>query len=248
MGFACFDGEPDELAIVIAFDPGGTTGYCVMGVTPEAIAGGGIEGKDLRECLSYIDYGQIDCGSRHGQTGVGMTRGHDGLNISGEYAGIAQMLNIIESFDNPVVVIEDFVLDVHKANRGRDLLTPVRIIAGLSTLMQYSFGKDCMDWVFIQNRSLAKTTCTDERLKNWNLYDGASGPHARDATRHAFYFLRSSRGFGPDAAYRRHLGWPHLFDDPANMEIYHNVKQKGSEKGFKKSSGRPLGERIPGLG
>lgn len=232
--FACFDDDPEDLAVAVAFDPGGTTGYCVMGVRPAVL----LKGTGLSDALGYIDYGQIDCGTRHGQTGVGMQRGHDGLNIAGEYAGIVQMMNIIEAFDNIAVVVEDFVLDVRKANMGRDLLTPVRIIAGLSTLMQYSFGKEALDWVFVQNRSLAKTTCTDDRLKNWGLYDRDSGPHARDATRHVFYFLRTCCGSSSDAALRRYLAWPHLFDDPA---ITPTVKRPANAK-------PQVGQRVWGLG
>lgn len=229
--FSNFKGDPDRLAIIVAFDPGGTTGYCVMGVPPESLVSSG----DLRKALRYIDYGQIDCGTRHGQTGVGMARGHDGLNMVGEIDGIIQMMNIWDSFDVCAVVLEDFVLDVGKANMGRDLLTPVRIIAGFSTLLHYSYGPAVMENVFIQNRSLAKTTCTDERLKGWNLYDGSSGPHARDATRHAFYFLRDCCGDGANAALKRHLAWPHLFDDPEIRVIPKATKNK-------------VGERVLGLG
>ena len=229
--FSRFDGEPDELAIVVAFDPGGTTGYCVMGLKPQGL----IAGADLKDELCYIDYGQIDCGTRHGQTGVGMQRGHDGLNMTGENAGIIQMMNIWDSFDACAIVIEDFVLDVRKANMGRDLLTPVRIIAGFSTLLQYSYDEKVMESVFIQNRSLAKTTCTDDRLKTWSLYDRDSGPHARDATRHAFYFLRSCRGPGNDSQLKRHLAWPHLFDDPAILPTRKVAKSQ-------------VGQRVWGLG
>lgn len=208
--FAKFSADPDELAVIVAFDPGGTTGYCVMGVRPSAL----YAEAELRQELVYIDYGQIDCGSRHGETGVGMGRGHDGLNLPGENAGITQMLNIWNSFEHRAVVVEDFVLDVKKANMGRDLLTPVRIIAGFSTLLEYCNGPEAMKTLFIQNRSLAKTTCTDDRLKNWGLYDRDSGPHARDATRHAYYFLRDCRGPSHSAQLKRHFAWPHLYGDP----------------------------------
>lgn len=209
--FACFDTEPDDLAIVIAFDPGGTTGYCVMGIRPDDLE----RGSDLPSKVCYADYGEIDCGTRHGQTGAGMLRGHGGLNMPGEIDGIMRMMRIWDSFENPVIVLEDFVLDMNKANMGRELLTPVRIIAGFTTLLQYSVG-DAMklEGVFVQNRSPVKTTCTDDRLKNWNFYDRASGPHARDATRHAYYFLRTASGNDDDARLKRHLAWPYLFDDP----------------------------------
>lgn len=231
-----FPDSIEELAIVTAFDPGGTTGYCSIGVTPDALT----SNNDLHENLLLFDYGQIDCGTRHGQNGVGVRRGHDGLNMPGEYLGIIQMINLWEDVGG-CVVLEDFILDVGKANQGRDLLLPVRIISGFSTLAQYSFGASCLELVFIQNRSLAKTTCTDDRLKVWGLYDGHSGAHARDAVRHAFYFLRCCRGNGIDAARKRHLAWPHLFSDP---EI-HGLA--GSQKNRKVAAPK-VGERVTGLG
>lgn len=234
----------DELAIVTAFDPGGTTGYCVMGVHPDALTGD--HPGDLHTQLAVFDYGQIDCGTRHGQTGVGMRRGHDGLNMPGEFLGTLQMINLWEE-SGGCVVLEDFVLDVGKANQGRDLLLPVRIISGFSTLAQYCFnglkghGDQALEHIFIQNRSLAKTTCTDDRLKVWGLYDGHSGPHARDAVRHAFYFLRDRRGSGLDASRKRHIAWPHLFSDP---EVHGLAgAQKSRKVGVQRG-----GERVTGLG
>lgn len=143
--FARFADNTDELAIVVAFDPGGTTGYCVMGVQPHVLLERPARFDHdlmLHEELAHVEYGQIDCGTRHGQTGVGMARGHDGLNLPGEYDGIVKMLNIWDNFNGIAIVFEDFILDVKKANMGRDLLTPVRIIAGFSTLLQYSYGPE----------------------------------------------------------------------------------------------------------
>lgn len=230
--FAKFIEYPDHLASVIAFDPGGTTGYCIMGTYPDALER---PSEDLHDALCHIDYGVIDCGTRHGQTGVGMARGHDGMNLPGENDGIIRMINIVELHPRAAIVLEDFVLDVHKATRGRDLLTPVRVISGFTGLLHYCLGPKQLERIFIQNRSLAKTTCTDERLKNWGLYDGHSGPHARDATRHAYYFLRSCRGDGNDARLKRHFAWPGLYDHPETRE----------KKPTPKST---AGQRVTGLG
>lgn len=235
-----FHENVESLAIVTAFDPGGTTGYCSIGVRPEVLEQ---PSGDLHTKFAVFDYGQIDCGTRHGQTGVGQGRGHDALNMPGEYLGILQMLCIWEDMGG-CVVLEDFVLDVGKANQGRDLLLPVRVIAGFSALAQYSFGKEILSSFFIQNRSLAKTTCTDDRLKNWGIYDGHSGPHARDAVRHAFYFLRDCCGSGIGARRRRYLAWPWLFSDPENLGL---ERSKANQKSVGSSGGR-LGERITGLG
>lgn len=233
---ARFHDKPEDLAIVIAFDPGGTTGYCILGVDPRVLQHSKLLGT-LLDGLLHVEYGEIDCGTKHGQTGVGMSRGHDGLNMPGEIDGILRMVNMCDQYDNYAVVLEDFVLDVRKANMGRDLLTPVRIISGFTALLQYSFiDEPVMEKVFIQNRALAKTTCTDDRLKNWKLYDRNSGPHARDALRHAFYFLRERFGGGADASYKRHLAWPHLFNDPQDRS---------------KTTAKPksqVGQRVTSLG
>lgn len=234
--FSKFAEHPEYLATVIAFDPGGTTGYSVLGTYPDALEKPG--DLSLENCLDHIDYGQIDCGTRYGQTGVGMSRGHEGLNMPGEVDGIIRMINLVEDYPQAAIVFEDFILDVRKANSGRELLTPVRIISGFTTLLIYSFGPKALRRVFIQNRALAKTTCTDSRLKHWGLYDGHSGPHARDAVRHAFYFLRSRRGDGNNISYQRHLAWPWLFDDPG-------IRQKTKRSSKPKSQ---VGERVWGLG
>lgn len=228
-----WDVDPDSLLIVVGFDPGGTTGYCVLGVKEEALT---TTEKFLYEQIDYFDYGQIDCGTQHGQAGVGVNRGHDGLNLAGENAGIRQMVNIVDAYTKPAIVIEDFILDMKKANSGRDLLSPVRVIAGFTTLLDFCFPGDGQK-IFVQNRSLAKTTCTDERLKNWSLYDRFSGVHSRDALRHSFYFLRCCRGLDYDAAFKRHLAWPDVFPDPAERKEVPKAKPKSQ-----------AGQRVTGLG
>lgn len=228
--YSRFATDINNLAIVIAFDPGETTGYCVMGVHPDDFRWP--RNKPLQDHLKHIEYGEIDCGARHGQTGVGMKRGHAGLNMSGENAGITQMISIVEQFDDKAaIVLEDFIPDPKVFDQARHTLSPVRIIAGFSYGM-YIAGFTG-ERIFIQNRSLHKTTFTDERLKNLGLYDSKSGPHARDATRAAFYFLRDCSRSNPvmnRATEKRHLAWPHLFEDPMITK--------------KQPKTRPLGERI----
>ncbi len=228
----------DDLEVnVIAFDPGGTTGYAVLGIHSDDL----MRGTKLPQHLTTVEYGEIDCGTRHGQTGVGVHRGHDGMNIIGEVHGIMRMVALFDTWDQSPVVVEDFVLDVHKANRGRDLLTPVRLISGFASALTMKYGDKVINKLFVQNRSLAKTTCTDDRLKNWNLYDRNSGPHARDALRHALYFLRTCSGSDSSAYRQRHLAWPWLFPDETSYPMA--PKKKGYARGK-----RAPGERVTGLG
>jgi hypothetical protein len=187
----------------------------------------------LQDYLVLKEYGQIDCGTRHGETGW-----HN-LNSGGEAAGVYEMAKLVVStYPKAAIVIEDFILDFKKADKTRELLSPVRLTAAFS----YEVWKQepvigaGLNRISIQDRSNIKTTCTDERLKNWGLYDRNSGQHARDAMRHAYYYLRQRRGNTNTEKERRYFAWPHLFPDPA---IAPSVR-KGNKI-------RKVGERIPGL-
>ena len=192
---------------VLAFDPGETTGWCAM-----------IGRQDDPTDLLYIDYGQIDCVAKDLKGWFGNAHKHAGVNLMGENAGISEMVELsLNHFPKSAIVIEDFIPDMKRMDQARHTLSPVRITAG------FSFGMSCYrigdgrlgdERIFIQNRSLAKTTCTDERLKNWGLYDHKSGNHARDAVRHAYYFLRTCKGSNIESLFKRHMAWPHLFGDP----------------------------------
>ena len=82
------------LATVLAFDPGGTTGWCAMSVKPEVLVGANNSVDTLQSNLEVFKYGQIDCGTRHGETGVGMNRGHGALNLPGENRGVSEMIHL----------------------------------------------------------------------------------------------------------------------------------------------------------
>lgn len=221
----------DNLAIVVAFDPGGTTGWCALGVEPIALSSPLAE---LQQCIVLKEYGQIDCGVRRGENG----RVSHAVNMGGECDGVYEMSKLVLSrFPKAAIVIEDFILDFRKADKSRDLLSPVRLTAAFS----YEIWKQepvigaGLDRIFIQDRVNPKTTCTDERLRNWGLYDRHSGDHARDAMRHAYYFLRQRRGTGLMETERRWFAWPHMYDDPS-IPAYINKRKK-----------QKLGERVRGL-
>lgn len=216
-----------DIFTVIAFDPGETTGWCVMRVQPEVLEHAETE---LHESLFECRFGQINCQTVDFAKGEMIVQQHAGLNISGENDGVLQMIDLVDKYPGSVVILEDFILDPRKATKSRDLLSPVRIISS------FSFGMFCQELeakIFIQNRSPVKTTCTDERLKTWGLYDRQSGPHARDAVRHAIYFLRSCQGSYFKAKESRWRAWPQYYSDPM-VRSAKKVRQGGA--------------RIPGLG
>lgn len=212
-----------------------------MGVPIEQLVGTGDAQCQLsplevavRQC--HLAYGEIDCraitSSAEAQRVV---RQYQGLNIAGEVVGTAHMLEKVVGLVNPAVVIEDFILDADKAQsfRGdRSALTPVRLISSLGFGM---YWENIQSTLIIQNRTDPKRICTDERLKIWGLYDRNSGPHARDAVRHAFHFLRTCSGNTLKAREKRWVAWPHLFSDP-HSERKTIPRQK------------VRGERILGLG
>lgn len=234
-----------DLATVLAFDPGGTTGWCAMGVKPEVLNGANNSADTLQSNLEVFKYGQIDCGTKHGETGEGMNRGHGALNLPGENYGVFKMTELaIGEYYDSAIVIEDFILQ--RSESSRELLSPVRITSSFSfCIWEFSETSESnrFDRMFLQNRSPVKTTCTDERLKRWKLYDRSSGPHARDATRHAFYFLRDCRGSNMEAKQKRHIAWPHLYEDPnATGKLGSSARNNSSRT--RNHGGNAKGERI----
>lgn len=213
---------------VIGIDPGQTTGYCVLSVPEDALLRGD---KKLHHRVTINEIGQIDCAPPWEN------------RSSQELAEIMLTHYPLDS----VFAIEDFIPD-NRMDKGRHTLSPVRVTAKLEMALWVDASmarKNVEDVLFFQTASLAKTTCNDNRLKEWGLYDRTSGVHARDAMRHAYYFLRNCRGNSIKAAENRWKAWPTTYDDPVVREL--DPTDKLFESRPIKIRKRQIGERIPGL-
>lgn len=128
-----------------------------------------------------------------------------GISITGESAGVSEMLQLVDGWPGAAVLSEDFIL--RTANMSRDVLSAVRITAA------FEFGCWVLGHTLVprQQPSLAKTTVTDERLKLWGFYRSEGGMrHARDADRHAITFLRRCKD-PKEGPHLRAMAWPHLY-------------------------------------
>ena len=197
--------EWEGTVLVLALDPGGTTGWSLFEVQPEALSprrehrGIGVLNNVIR-----WRHGQIDCGTAKGDLGRSL---HAGVSVAGENAGIGEILGLARSWPLAAVVVEDFILDPNRFNTGRDLLSPVRITSGVS----YDLWLQGRAY-FVQSAALAKASARDAQLKEWGFYDSVGGlGHARDADRHALTFLRRASERSVKGQALRQTAWPELF-------------------------------------
>jgi hypothetical protein len=194
---------------VLGIDPGETTGWCVMGVDTHALSSNSVPLE--RAVLSGIfKYGQIDCFY--------------------ENNGVQELLDLaLIDYPASAIAMEDFVLNFNKADKARHTLSPVRVISKFEYGL-WSYEEHQVNRIHLQSASLAKTTCTDERLKEWKFYDRFSGVHARDAVRHAYYFLRSVRGNTVSEAEKRWMAWPNMYQDPQFRKPVMKAKKPEGER------------------
>lgn len=175
-----------DILPLIAFDPGGTTGWSLL-VLPREINGIDIFSLPFGDILKnrvIWEHGEIDCYE--------------------EDLGASAMMQLVQEYPNAGVVVEDFVLRADRFERSRNLLSPVRLTAKLEHYLWRTGRK-----MLLQQPSLAKTTVTDDRLKIWGCYVPGM-PHARDADRHIITFIR--RCYGPQGFPLRHNTWTYAYE------------------------------------
>lgn len=172
----------DDQATVLAIDPGGTTGWSMMSVPPEALS-------DPK--VSILE---------------NLTWGHGQVDSTDERDAVCHLCELALGRDHTVILIEDFT--IRRFDQSTDFLSPVRITAMLDFAL-WSAG--IATRTYRQQPSEAKGVATDSRLKEWGLYERTGGlEHARDADRHAITWLRKAKDLKTGAA-RRHEWWPLLF-------------------------------------
>lgn len=157
--------EDDEssLSTVIALDPGGTTGWCVLAVHPESLVEPDVT---ILGNILWWTSGQF--------TGT-------------EYKQNSQIIDLIECWPYAAVLLEDFIL--RKQLRSRELLSPVRI----TSVIEYELervGRPCFKQ---QPSEAKNTATDDRLKNWGLYRREGGEEHARDATRHAITFLRRAK-------------------------------------------------------
>jgi hypothetical protein len=190
---------------VISIDPGGTTGWSVMEVHPEALVDSDIS---ILDNILNRDNGQVRA------MPVESIKKPKVRELSREERACVRaiMNDVILRYPNAAVVIEDFIL--RRASMDRELLSPVRLTAALEWAIDDSPERYEL---FRQTPAEAKQLATDDRLKKWGLYQRAGAmQHARDADRHSITFLRKAKYSGGV----RGEAWPHIYTPDGSLRAF----------------------------
>ena len=200
--------------IVVAFDPGDTTGWSSHSAPKDLLMGGGTRATlcSMRRAMDGDGlYGSENIGWRLGQFGVG--EGLDEDQQTDRMIETCRMAwgvwEVDESTDTFFVVLEDFIL--RRNEMSRSLLSPVRLIAKF----EYAFRRKGI-YVCRQSPGDAKNVVTDARLRSWNVYQASSGVHARDAQRHGILALRR---WGSQPGLRSKAGIGRVLSRVEDMEV-----------------------------
>ena len=167
---------------VVGFDPGGTTGWCVMRINYEALRYGGLSGVCLAhpdpELFSWSTGSFSGPTSYHAEQMMALLRG---TWMHGE--GVWDEGGESDLF---IVGIESFTLQV--MSTSEELLSPVRVTAAFWALAWRSLFVP----VVKHSPSDAKRTFTDHRMRMFNLWGDQVEDHERDATRQAMLVARKA--------------------------------------------------------
>jgi hypothetical protein len=156
-----YDGTSGD-PTVIAFDPGGSTGWSLFQVHPDSL----IDPEVM--ILDNVLY--FACGEFYGT----------------EMSQVDAMLSLVDEWPGSALVTEDFILDTKVTSQ--EVLSPVR----LNAAFKYTASRLLSRHVWVQNREQAFSTVTDDRLQKLHRYWNATvgQEHARDAVKHNLTFMR----------------------------------------------------------
>lgn len=216
-------------AELVWIDPGVTTGLCVLRVRPRWLDGAGdITWRSLGAAISARWFGQIGRHARILEEGRAIAPGMRGVidgfdaetmrkklspsqrsgsaemttSLYGELEQVLEIGGLLDMWPDAAWGYEDFI--PRSSNASRDFLAPIRIFSTITADEVLNGEKGRVP--FVQDASMAKSTATDERLKEANLYIPGL-PHATDAARHCATFLRRARQ-DPEL---RAAAWPRIF-------------------------------------
>jgi hypothetical protein len=200
---------PDRAAQLVWFDPGTTTGVCVVSMDAEWLAGAGSgTPQGFRRAMFYREHYQL---GRY-------PKDHDDLGVPGEAAldaltarrassstweelrSVVGGLSILRSLPWAAWGYEDF--RVRQINTTEEFLSPARIG---SSLRDFMLTEERPRLGFKQGSDMMSTASNDKLMAAGMYRRGM--PHATDAARHAYVFLRRAR----QSFELRADAWPHLF-------------------------------------
>lgn len=152
-----------SLYVCATFDQGGTTGWSVFGIYMDALRS---DDYKILDNIAFWSAGEFT-GSENSQ--------------------VDQMLALASNWQDAHLLLEDFHL--RQLAGGSEMLSPVRLMAA------FRYGLHLMDPnrnFIIQAGTLAMTTITDERQKEWGFWIPGQ-QHARDAVKHNLTWLRRAK-------------------------------------------------------
>ena len=192
-------------ATTVWIDPGGTTGWGVMSITPEDLIGD----KPLHVAIAHWA-----CGD---------TKGNENQMASA-------CLELFAMWDDAAIGCEKFV--IRKFLQHAEFLSPVRIRSKIEYGLWLAEKWEADDeereegrprQLFVQDPSYAKSTLTDDRQRNFGLWE-PGGDDKRDAIKHCYAFLSRAR----QTPRLRYLAWPNLFrTDGTPLKQRASAQKKG---------------------
>lgn len=161
MSEVLYDGTSGD-PTVVWYDPGGTSGWSVFSVHPDALTDPEVRVLDN---ITHFACGQF---------------------TGSEFDQVDQMIELADAWPGAALGTEHFILQQFR--KDENLLVLVRLNAAFRYEMR-RHGRDRK--VHRQNAQLAMTTVTDKRLQAWGYAERSRGlPHARDSIKHNITFLR----------------------------------------------------------